>query len=111
MIVFKVFEGILHQLPVLESKMKYARVISLELKSAQDLETFYKKWDKWFPENMPKAVSRTLVRTSPNSTLMMAVYESEDIAEQARKIVQRFFNLETEHLHDIIEFHGEVMHD
>ena len=83
--------------------MKYARVISIELKSAEDLETF--------PENMPKAVSRTLVRTSPNSTLMMAVYDSEDIAEQARKIVQRFFNLETEHLHDIIDFHGEVMRD
>ena len=91
--------------------MKYARVISIELKSAEDLEAFYYKWDKWFPENMPKAVSRTLVRTSPNSTLMMAVYESEDIAEQARDVVQRFFNLETEHLHDIIDFHGEVMRD
>ena len=91
--------------------MKYARVISIELKSAEDLETFYNKWDKWFPENMPKAVNRTLVRTSPNSTLMMAVYESEDKAEKARKVVQRFFNLEAEHLHDIIEFHGEVMRD
>ena len=89
--------------------MKYARVISIELKSAKDLEAFYYKWDKWFPENMPKADSRILVRTSPNSTLMMAVYESEDIAEQAREVVQRFFNLEVEHLHDIIEFHGEVM--
>ena len=89
--------------------MKYARVISIELKSAEDLEAFYHKWDKWFPENMPKADSRTLVRTSPNSTLMMAVYESEDIAEQAREVVQRFFNQEVEHLHDIIEFHGEVM--
>ena len=105
------FVGILSQFPGLESKMKYARVISIELKSAEDLETFYNKWDRWFPENMPKAVNRTLVRTSPNSTLMMAVYESEDNAEQARKVVQRFFNLEAEHLHDIIEFHGEVMRD
>jgi len=54
--------------------MKYARVINIELKSSQDLEIFYKKWEKWLPENMPKAISRTLVRTSPNSTLMMAVY-------------------------------------
>jgi hypothetical protein len=71
--------------------MKYARVINIELKSSQDLEIFYKKWEKWLPENMPKAVSRTLVRTSPNSTLMMAVYESEEIAESAREIVQKFF--------------------
>ena len=60
--------------------MKYARVINIELKSSQDLEIFYKKWEKWLPENMPKAVSRTLVRTSPNSTLMMAVYESEEMS-------------------------------
>ena len=86
-------------------------MISIDLKTTEELETFHKKWDRWFPENMPKAVNRTLVRTSPKSTLMMAVYESEDKAEQARKVVQRFFNLEAEHLHDIIEFHGQVMRD
>jgi hypothetical protein len=91
--------------------MKYARVINIELKSPQDLEIFYKKWEKWLPENMPKAVSRTLVRTSPNSTLMMAVYESEEIAEQAREVVQRFFELASEHMHDVVELHGEVMLD
>ncbi|NCX28957.1 MAG: hypothetical protein EBX20_09945, partial [Rhodobacterales bacterium] len=83
--------------------MKYARVINIELKSSQDLEIFYKKWEKWLPENMPKAVSRTLVRTSPNSTLMMAVYESEEIAEHAREVVQRFFELASEHMHDVVE--------
>ena len=91
--------------------MKYARVINIELKSSQDLEIFYKKWEKWLPENMPKAVSRTLVRTSPNSTLMMAVYESEEIAESAREVVQKFFDLESEHMHDVVELHGEVMLD
>ena len=91
--------------------MKYARVINIELKSSQDLEIFYKKWEKWFPENMPKAVSRTLVRTSPNSTLMMAVYESEEIAESAREVVQKFFDLASEHMHDVVELHGEVMLD
>ena len=91
--------------------MKYARVINIELKSSQDLEIFYKKWEKWLPENMPKAVSRTLVRTSPNSTLMMAVYESEEIAEHAREVVQRFFELASEHMPDVVELHGEVMLD
>jgi hypothetical protein len=91
--------------------MKYARVINIELKSSQDLEIFYKKWEKWLPENMPKAVSRTLVRTSPNSTLMMAVYESEEIAESAREVVHKFFDLASEHMHDVVELHGEVMLD
>ena len=91
--------------------MKYARVINIELKSSQDLEIFYKKWEKWLPGNMPKAVSRTLVRTSPNSTLMMAVYESEEIAERAREVVQKFFDLASEHMHDVVELHGEVMLD
>ena len=91
--------------------MKYARVINIELKSSQDLEIFYKKWEKWLPENMPKAVSRTLVRTSPNSTLMMAVYESEEIAESAREVVQKFFDLASEYMHDVVELHGEVMLD
>ena len=91
--------------------MKYARVINIELKSSQDLEIFYKKWEKWLPENMPKAVSRTLVRTSPNSTLMMAVYESEEIAESAREVVQKFFDLASEHMHDVVELHGEVKLD
>ena len=91
--------------------MKYVRVINIELKSSQDLEIFYKKWEKWLPENMPKAVSRTLVRTSPNSTLMMAVYESEEIAESAREVVQKFFDLASEHMHDVVELHGKVMLD
>ena len=84
-------------------------MISIELKSTEDLETFYNKWDKWFPEDMPKAVNRTLVKTLPNSSLMMAVYETEDIAEKARIVIQKFFNLKAEHMHEIIEFHGDLL--
>ena len=58
---------------------------------------------------MPKAVNRTLVKTLPNSSLMMAVYETEDIAEQARIVIQKFFNLKAEHMHEIIEFHGDLL--
>ena len=86
-------------------------MINIELKSSQDLEIFYKKWEKWLPENMPKAVSRTLVRTSPNSTLMIAVYESEEIAESAREVVQKFFDLASEHMLDVVELPGEIMLD
>ena len=89
--------------------MNYARVISLNFRSADDLEIFYHKWDNWCPENMPIAISRTLVKTAANSTLMVAVYETEEIAERAREIVENFFQMETQRIHDIIEFHGEVM--
>ena len=69
--------------------MKYARVISIEFKSAEDLDEFYGKWDIWFPDNMPLAVSRTMVRTASNSTLMMAVYDNEEIAEEAKAAVRK----------------------
>lgn len=94
-----------------EEKMKYARVISIEFKSAEDLDEFYGKWDIWFPDNMPLAVSRTMVRTASNSTLMMAVYDNEEIAEEAKAAVRKFFDVEAVHVHDIIEFHGEVMRE
>lgn len=40
---------------------------------------------------------------------MMTVYKTEEIAERAREIVEKFFQMETKRIHDIIEFHGEVM--
>ncbi len=89
--------------------MNYARVISLNFRSVDDLEIFNHKWDNWFPENMPIAISRTLVKTAANSTLMVAVYETKEIAERAREIVENFFQMETKLIHDIIEFDGEVM--
>ena len=91
--------------------MKYARVISIEFKSAEDLDEFYGKWDIWFPDNMPLAASRTMVRTASNSTLMMAVYDNEEIADEAKAAVRKFFDLEAVHVHDIIEFHGEVIRE
>ena len=40
---------------------------------------------------------------------MMTVYKTEEIAERAREIVEKFFQMETKRIHDIIEFHGKVM--
>ena len=49
------------------------------------------------------------MKTAANSTLMVAVYETKEIAERAREIVENFFQMETKRIHDIIEFHGEIM--
>ena len=89
--------------------MAYARVVNLEYKSAEDVENFLKKWRKWAPDNMPEAISRTNVRTSENSTLLMAIYKTEEMAEKAREMADKFFKMEAQHLHEIIDFHGPVM--
>ena len=89
--------------------MRYARVVNLEYKSAEDVDVFYRKWVNWAPDNMPKAASRTNIRTSETSTLLMAIYKSEKLAENAREMANKFFKLQTEHLHEVIEFHGAVM--
>jgi hypothetical protein len=89
--------------------MPYARIVNLEYKSEEDVEVYFQKWEKWSPYNMPTAVSRTNVRTGSNSTLLMAVYETEKIAEEAREAADKFFKMEAQHIHDVIEFHGEVL--
>jgi len=82
--------------------MAYARIVNLEYKSAEDLEIYFKKWEKWAPDNMPEAIRRTNVRTGENSTLLMAIYKTEEMAD-------KFFKMEAQHLHEIIDFHGPVM--
>jgi hypothetical protein len=41
----------------------------------------------------------------------LATYETEEIADEAKAIIETFFNVVAEHVHDIIAFHGEVMDD
>ena len=48
---------------------------------------------------------------SENSLLLLAIYESEEKAEEARQVVDIFFKENAEHTHDLIVFHGEVMND
>ena len=90
-------------------KMTYARVVNLEYRSAEDLDIFFEKWTNWAPHNMPQAISRTNVRTSADSTLLLAIYESEEIAEKAREMANTFFKMEAEHVREIIDFHGPVI--
>ncbi|MDA9609646.1 hypothetical protein N9S42_01525 [Paracoccaceae bacterium] len=58
------------------------------------------------PEHMPDATSRTMVKTGPTSSLLMAVYASIQVAENARKVVEVFFDENENHMLDVIAFHG-----
>ena len=41
----------------------------------------------------------------------MATYETEEIADKAKEVVERFFEMEAEHIHDVFAFHGKVLSD
>ena len=89
--------------------MKYARIVNAEYNSEDDLITFIAKWEKWCPDNMPPAASRHIVKTGPTSTLLMAVYETEEIAQTAGALVQSFFKDVAHLVHEMIAFDGEVL--
>ena len=89
--------------------MKYARIVNAVYKSEDDLILFIAKWEKWCLVNMPPATSRHIVKTSPTSTLLMAVYETEEIAQTAGALVQSFFKDVAHHVHEMIAFDGEVL--
>ena len=73
------------------------------------MEEFLSKWKVWLPEHMPAATIRTMVKTGPTSSLLMAVYASSQVAENARKVVEVFFDENENHMLDVIAFHGEVI--
>ena len=89
--------------------MAYSRIVNVEYKSERDMELFLSKWKDWMPEHMPVAISRTMVKTGPSSSLLMAVYASSQVAENAKEVVQVFFDDNREHMLDVIAFHGEVI--
>ena len=89
--------------------MAYERVVTLEYRSAEDLKLYFKKWANWPTHNMPDAVNRSNVKTRENSTLLMAIYKTEESAEKAREIADKFFKNEAAHLHEINDFHGPLL--
>tara|TARA_B100001057_G_scaffold456967_1_gene504864 strand:- start:27 stop:305 length:279 start_codon:yes stop_codon:yes gene_type:complete len=89
--------------------MAYSRIVNDEYKSEKDMELFISKWKDWMPEHMPVATSRTMVKTGPSSSLLMAVYASSQVAENAKEVVQIFFDDNREHMLDVTAFHGEVI--
>ena len=91
--------------------MEYGRVVNLEFNSKEDLVIFRNKWAQWWPDNMPAVLSRKSIRTSETSILLLATYKSEKIADSAKEVVERFFEMEAKHIHDVFAFHGEVLDD
>ena len=89
--------------------MAYSRIVNVEYRSKQDMEQFLSNWRDWMPKHMPKAISRTMVKTGPTSSLLMAVYSSSQVADNAKEVVEVFFEENKEHILDIIAFHGEVL--
>ena len=89
--------------------MKYARIVNARYNSEVDLITFIAKWENWCPDTMPPAASRHIVRTGPTYTLLMTVYETEEIAQTAGALVQSFFKDIAHHVQDMSAFDGEVL--
>ena len=89
--------------------MAYSRIVNVEYRSKQDMEQFLSNWKDWMPKHMPKAINRTMVKTGPTSSLLMAVYSSSQVADNAREVVEVFFEENKQHMLDIIAFHGEVL--
>ena len=89
--------------------MAYSRIVNVEYRSEEDMELFLYKWKDWMPKYMPKAINRTMVKTGATSSLLMAVYSSSQVADNAKEVVEVFFEENKQHMLDIIAFHGEVL--
>ncbi len=89
--------------------MAYSRIVNVEYRSEKDMEIFLSNWKDWMHTHMPAAISRTMVKTGPSSSLLMAVYASSEVAENARKVVEVFFDENRDYILDVIAFHGEVI--
>ena len=89
--------------------MAYSRIVNVEYRSEKDMEIFLSNWKDWMHAHMPDAISRTMVKTGPSSSLLMAVYASSEVAENARKVVEIFFDENKDYILDVIAFHGEVI--
>lgn len=89
--------------------MPHARIISTEFKSEEDLDVAIIAWKKWYPDNMPVSISRHIVRTGEKSTMMTAVYENEELLNQAQVIAAEWWKRYGHHFYETIVFDGPVM--
>ena len=90
--------------------MAYARVVNIEYKVPQRLDAAIKNWTKEGFKSFPPSLSRVAIRTGPNSTMLVAIYETEAVAEKARSLANKFLEKHAQHLHEVLDFHGEVIH-
>ena len=89
--------------------MPHARIINTEFKSKEDLEIAIIAWKKWCQDNMPVSLSRYIVRTGDNSTMMTTVYENEELLNQAQVIAAEWWKMYGHHVYETIVFDGPVM--
>ena len=78
--------------------MAYSRIVNVEYRSKQDMEQFLSNWNDWMPKHMPKAINRTMVKTGPTSRLLMAVYSTSQVADNAKEVVEVFFEENKQHM-------------
>ena len=89
--------------------MDIARIRNVECYSEEDLVWLNDNWGKYNTEKMPKAVSRTAVRTGPESIMHIAIYSNEEESDAAKEIVEEFLASAKNRIKEYITFHDEVM--
>ena len=60
-------------------------------------------------QNMPKPLSRYIVRTGEQSTMMTSVYEIKDLLNQAQVIAAEWLKMYGHHVYEAIVFDGPVI--
>ena len=89
--------------------MNTARIRNVECYSEDDLVWLNDNWGKYNTEKMPKAVSRTAVRTGPESIMHIAICSSEEESNAANVIAKEFLASAKNRIKENITFHGKVM--
>ena len=79
--------------------MPHARVLNLEYRSEKDQEPYHEKRRQNNFKGFPHAISRTMIKTRPTSEIMMAVYETEDVAEKAQSLAKKILE---QHAHCLL---------
>ena len=89
--------------------MAYARAVNIEYIVPERLEAAVKNWTEEGFKSFPTALSRVATRTGPNSTMLVAIYVTEAKDEEVRQIAENIAG-QQDALHEVIDFHGEVIH-
>ena len=89
--------------------MAYGRIVNIEYQSKEDYEVGIQKWIEWFPDNTPPALSRNTIRTGDTSVFYLATYETEELANEGAAAGKKFFQMEGQHIREVISFDGPVV--
>ena len=89
--------------------MNIARTRNVECYSEDDLVWLNDNWGKYNTKKMPKAVSRTAVRTRLESIMHIAIYNIEEESDAANVIAKEFLASAKNRIKEYISFHGKVM--